>query len=74
MSEVERKTVRKTVQYRPNDNDRIHIGQMAVIMEPIDHPSDLVSNGDPVFTSMVCDYNKDTGEIFTINTRYIPCD
>lgn len=50
----------------------LHEGQGAVI-EPIDHPSELVSNTKPVLTSRVVKLHF-AGAFETMNTMYVPED
>jgi len=60
----------KVVKYRRNPNNLIKAGFPAFI-QPINHPSDLVSNNSFARTSIVQHVGKHGGFI-TENTMYIP--
>lgn len=47
------------------------VGLFALV-EPVDHPSPVVSNSRVVRTSAVKSYDKSTGEFETRNTKYKP--
>lgn len=59
------------VHYIPSRNDRIVLGESAIIEHPIDHTSPYVSNASPIFTSQVVRVNLG-GEFETRNSIYIP--
>lgn len=58
-----------TVRYRTVLSEIVIGGRVLVVT--IDHPSSLVSNGHPVFTTPVVSYDPATGAFETKNTKYI---
>ena len=50
---------------------RCEVGLRATLI-PVDHPSNLVVNGERSITSMVLSYDRETGIIETMNTIYKP--
>lgn len=63
--------IKPIVHYIINEHNRIKLARRAVL-QPIDHPSSLVSNTKLVLTSKVIMHNKDSGEFETENTIYRP--
>lgn len=61
------------VKYIISEHDVIQVGKWAVI-QPIDHPSERVSNATLAFTSEVLSYDKDKHEFETKNTVYVGVD
>lgn len=59
------------VRYKPTEDQFIRVGFSAFVF-PVDHTSELVSNKTKVITSIVVNYNKETGRFETQNTVYIP--
>ena len=57
------------VHYIPQEGDVIVVGQSAVVHNVLDHPSFVVSNRHPVWTSAVLKLFKNGFE--THNTRYV---
>lgn len=62
-------TFKKKVEYEPHDRQMIVEGYSAII-QPLNHPN--CSNTNPVRTTEVKSYNKETGVFETQNTVYIP--
>jgi hypothetical protein len=63
--------VKPVVQYLRNKAQFICVGFGATV-QPIDHPSELVSNTSWIVTSKVISYDIKTGEFETLNTKYTP--
>lgn len=61
--------VKPVVQYLRNKAQFICVGFGARV-QPIDHPSELVSNTSWIVTSKVISYDIKTGEFETLNTKY----
>jgi hypothetical protein len=59
------------VRYIPAEDQFIRVGFSACVF-PIDHTSELVSNKIKIITSIVGNYNKESGRFETQNTVYIP--
>ena len=64
-------SVKPVVQYLKNKSQFICVGFGATV-QPIDHPSELVSNTSWIVTSKVISYDIKTGEFETLNTKYTP--
>lgn len=58
------------VHYIISKNDVIQVGKWTIV-QPIDHPSERVSNATLVFTSEVISYDEDNNTFETKNTMYI---
>lgn len=59
-------TEKQIVHYR---GEAIRVGNR-VVLQPVDHPGDRVSNTGPAITSTVISWND--GRIETLNTVYLP--
>lgn len=64
-------SIKPVVRYLKNKSQFISVG-MGATVQPIDHPSELVSNTSWIITSKVISYNIKTGEFETLNTKYVP--
>jgi len=62
---------KQVVSYRPTMADVIQVGNSAWI-NPIDHPSEYVSNKSLARTSKVISFDEKTGVFETQNTVYVP--
>ena len=59
---------KQVVHYVPMEGDHVEIGQGGFVQNVLNHPSSLVTNRHPVYTSEVVKIFKDGFE--TLNTRY----
>lgn len=57
------------VMYRPISLGLIKVGQRATVVA-IDHPSHLIRPFEVVHTSLVLEYDEDSGDFVTRNTFY----
>lgn len=61
--------MKSIVRYNASENDSIHVGRSAVVADVLNHPSSIVSNRHPVYTSEVIAITDDGFE--TKNTKYV---